>query len=407
MGNEAETMAKITGTSGNDLLEGKVLDDVLNGLAGDDVLVGLEGLDTLVGAKGNDQLFGDQALVEDYAWEDPTAIINGDNDTLKGGQDDDLLVGDGIAHVESSNPEGGAGYAEINGGNDTLRGGTGNDTMYGDGLVSAIGSSAGCQLFGGDDRLYAGTGDDIMFGDGIATISGQHGPVTNLRGGDDYLHGGAGNDIMYGDGIAEATLDGNADLYGGNDRMNGGDGDDVMYGDGIVNGIGPRTDGRLFAGDDILNGGNGNDIIFGDGHVSPGGSNQFEGGNDMIRGGNGDDILYGDAATDLAVNALSTAGADVFLFDAADGADIIMDFRFAFSEFNPNPDLIDLTATGLTWADLDSDGSGLLDAGDDHIAVIGADTVIDLGDAVGTGAGVNTVTVAGVTDLQLTDFIFA
>ena len=85
-------MANITGTSGN---------DVLNGTPEADLIVGLGGNDTLDGGAGNDSVLGDG--------DDPYV---GGNDTLFGGIGDDRL--------------------ERWGGDDTLYGGDGDDDMNGD-----------------------------------------------------------------------------------------------------------------------------------------------------------------------------------------------------------------------------------------------------------------------------------
>ena len=59
-------------------------------------------------------------------------------------------------------------------------------------------------------------------------------------------------------------------------------------------------------------------------------------------------------------------------------------------------DRIDLTATGLTWAQL----SGSID-------VASGDSTIDIGEALGGAADSHTVAVRFVTDLVEVDFLFA
>jgi hypothetical protein len=95
-------------------------------------------------------------------------------------------------------------------------------------------------------------------------------------------------------------------------------------------------------------------------------------------------------------------GADVFVFAACDGRDRIADFRAA------DGDRIDLVATGLRWADLDSNRDGRLDAADAHAAAGDGGLVLDLGAAAGaSAAGLNTLTLAGVAALLAGDFLFA
>lgn len=90
---------EVTGTAG---------DDLLNGGRGDDMLSGLVGFDVLRGRGGDDRLFGGTQ-----------------NDFVFGGNGDDVLHGD-------SGPETGSGQDL---GADRLDGGNGNDTLYvGDGL---------------------------------------------------------------------------------------------------------------------------------------------------------------------------------------------------------------------------------------------------------------------------------
>ncbi|MBI5109772.1 MAG: tandem-95 repeat protein, partial [Rhodocyclales bacterium] len=112
----------ITGSTGNDRIQG---------LGGDDTLSGGLGNDLVEGGDGSDSLHGD-----------------GGSDTLSGGAGSDQLFGDG--------------------GNDVLRGGDGGDTLDG-GL--------------GNDRLEAGAGNDSLTGgDGSDTLSGGAGNDT-LTGG--------------------------------------------------------------------------------------------------------------------------------------------------------------------------------------------------------------------------------
>ena len=149
--------------------------------------------------------------------------------------------------------------------------------------------------------------------------------------------------------------------------------------------------GDARGGNDTLVGGTARDFLHGDAANMSGNA---RGGDDTLHGGAGDDHLFGDAAL-MADNAVG--GADRFVFAPGDGADTIHDFV-------PGQDVIDLTAYGISFAALDTNGGGTLDNGDDPVAIEGADTLIDL-------AGVGGVTgdqlaVLGITGLAAGDFTF-
>jgi Ca2+-binding RTX toxin-like protein len=112
------------------------------------------------------------------------------------------------------------------------------------------------------------------------------------RGGDDHLSGDDGNDHLRG--------------KGGDDDLRGGGGDDRLSGNG---------------GKDSLFGDDGNDKLSGHGR------------NDRLDGGADDDLLIGGG------------GKDVFVFTTGFGSDTIR-------RFDKGKDLIDLSATGLAFADL-------------------------------------------------------
>jgi hypothetical protein len=105
----------VTGTPGNDAIDGSDDPDALQGMGGDDRLYGHAGEDTLHGDQGDDSLYG--------------------------GDDDDLI-------------DGGMGRDSLYGGDgdDSLDGGAGDDTLDGG---------------AGDDRIVAGRGaDTVVFRDG-------------------------------------------------------------------------------------------------------------------------------------------------------------------------------------------------------------------------------------------------
>ncbi|WP_270728281.1 calcium-binding protein [Shimia sp. Alg240-R146] len=185
---------------------------------------------------------------------------------------------------------------------------------------------------GGNDKLRGGQGEDTMFGGG----------------GNDTLHGGADDDVLSGDT--------------GSDRVFGGAGDDIVQG-------GAGNDKLLGnAGDDTLSGGTGRDFLNGGT-----GNDQLEGGDgsDKLVGGTGSDTLSGGAGNDhlWGGNWYQDGSADTFVSAAGGGSDMIHDFE-------TEQDVIDLTAYGIDYSDLQS-----------HIQDQGWATVIDL--SALTGGEVN------------------
>jgi hypothetical protein len=135
------------------------------------------------------------------------------------------------------------------------------------------------------------------------------------------------------------------------------------------------------------------------------------GGNDSLTSTGSNNQLWGDAER---MSGSSVGGADTFVFGSENGTATIMDFRRTEGISGTERDQIDLTAAlvsgggALSWGDLDTDGiGGMLDDGDAFVTIVGGDTLIDLGLAAGGPADVNVLTVAGVTDLEESDFIFS
>jgi Ca2+-binding RTX toxin-like protein len=102
----------VTGTTGNDNLQGSNLKDAIQGLAGNDTLNGRSGNDVLDGGGGNDSLTGSYG----------NDILYGStgNDSLSGGDGSDELNGDNGDDV-------------LDGGNsnDIMNGGAGDDRLFG------------------------------------------------------------------------------------------------------------------------------------------------------------------------------------------------------------------------------------------------------------------------------------
>jgi len=147
--------------------------------------------------------------------------------------------------------------------------------------------------------------------------------------------GGAGNDILIGTRDVNFLSGdaGNDTLIAddGNDGLFGGDGIDMMFGGN---------------GDDSLAGGLGRDRLFG------------EAGMDMLDGGNDDDELFGGM------------DADIFIIGGAmPGMDLIRDFM-AGEDTLVLQGVHDAAGAMVTsFAQLDSDASGMLDAADSNIMI--------------------------------------
>ncbi|KUJ82708.1 hypothetical protein AVO45_18850, partial [Ruegeria marisrubri] len=153
----------------------------------------------------------------------------------------------------------------------------------------------------GNDFLVAGRGDD--------TVHGQGGGDTLLGGdGADRLLGEAGNDAVFGGG-------GHDTLWGstGNDVLVGGLGNDSLLGGEDRDTLkGEAGDDRLWGGVgyDALWGGDGNERIWGgaqgDRLWGDGGNDALwgEAGNDAVFGGGGHDTLWGSTGNDALVGGL-------------------------------------------------------------------------------------------------------
>lgn len=183
------------------------------------------------------------------------------------------------------------------GGRDILNGLEGNDVLFAGGERDTVKGGNGDDAIGGGnhaDTLYGEQGNDTVYaGDGEDSAYGGIGDDALFGGnGHDSLFGGDGNDVAWG-GAGNDLLKG----ANGNDVLGGGGGNDDLYGG---------------AGHDSLMGGDGNDELFGNM-----GSDTLSGGagKDVLNGGLGDDVLFGGF------------GIDTFIFDNAEGNDVIRDFE--------------------------------------------------------------------------------
>lgn len=186
----------LTGTAGNETLDGSDLADTIDGGAGADTINGHGGddqlrggadasVDRLDGGAGNDKLWGGGGNdVLDGGTGNDELYGQAGNDTLKGNEGDDLLDG-GI----------GDDYLVDHAGANILRGGDGRDTLEGNG-GSIYEGGAGDDIFrlslgaepGGPTQASGGDGNDLfhlgMYSPlaGKATISGGAGSDTYIPG---------------------------------------------------------------------------------------------------------------------------------------------------------------------------------------------------------------------------------
>ncbi|WP_298256550.1 calcium-binding protein [uncultured Litoreibacter sp.] len=232
---------QIAGGAGNDTITGGQLDDLLSGDAG---------ADALVGGGGNDVLFVDQhdTVIQGGTGSD-TVIFNGDGALTLNLVTSSVEQVYGGEQADTLTASGGQYSVSAYGGdgNDTLTGGEDNDVLSGDGGNDVLSGLRG------DDTLLGGAGDDTVHG----SIGGDF-----ILGGDgnDDLFGGDHDDTIFG-GDGDDDLEGNAndDFLrgdGGNDTLDGGQGDDRLYGGDGNDHLTDRS------GDNHLSGGDGNDLFF-------------------------------------------------------------------------------------------------------------------------------------------------
>jgi hypothetical protein len=239
-----------------------------------------------------------------------------------------------------------------------------------------------------EDAIGGGGHDEILGNAAVNVLRGNAGDdVLVGRGGGDTLNGGLGFDVA---SYIDATSGVRATLGGNRNSMTGdAQGDTFIsieglqgsqFGDTLSgNDRGNRLDG--LGGDDTLTGGNGRDTLLG-------GS-----GNDTMNGGDNADTLDGGDGNDVMRGG---DGRDTFIVSA--GLDRITDFSTRF-------DKIDISGTGLVFADLDTNGNGRLDNADAYVDIVGRSTVIDFGAALGLAPDLDTLTVNNVSNLRADSFI--
>ena len=304
----------LTGTQGDDSLEGDRLGDSLYGAEGEDWLQGFGGNDTLDGGDGADTVeYSEKTGSVTVTLKDvgeASVLINGvAEDTVRnienviGGSGQNKLTGNASANVFVGDDAydvlvtlGGNDTAFGEGDNDYLYMGAGDDVAVGGAGVDVLLLEAGSDNgYGGDsqDYIFGGEGNDYIFGEGgVDVLQGE--------GGDDYLDGGEGSDYFYGgigNDIAYGGVDDVISQVVGNDIFVMGDGDDEAYGE---------------TGQDYFYMGNGDDYAAGGAGV------------DVFLGGAGDDFFDGGQGVDYAWGELGDDGYNISAFN--NGVLVIQDF---------------------------------------------------------------------------------
>lgn len=320
--------------AGGDIILGGSSRDIIFGGAGDDQIDGGSGEDYIFGDAGSWSIRADveetlNSMSEDekknlapneFAWMALSNIaksnaiatnkkdirisrteigLDGGNDTLIGGDDDDEIHGGiGDDHID-----GGAGKDIIYGekghdrilggsGDDTIHGGEGMDIVFGDrieGLPKDVAEPFAIDKTTDEKKKAAFSQEFIeaQFKDGNTSVSDAEFKIKVDKGADYYKNYTDEIKNRIGDdGILDYSDDASSD--NGNDTIYGEDGNDLLFGD-------DGSDTNVNGGTDKIYGGIGNDIIDGDG-----GNDTIEGGidNDIIYGGLGDDNIDGGAGND-------------------------------------------------------------------------------------------------------------
>ena len=298
-------MAIITGTAGDDQLNGGTDDDTIDGLDGNDTLFGGGGLDIMFGGLGNDNLdggtgadtmtggLGDDRYVVDDILDSVTELVGEGQDTVISFIDYTLGANVELLYLTS----GGAAVS-----------GTGNE------LDNEIGGNALNNILSGMD------GNDTIFG-----LAGNDQLIGGL--GADRLDGGAGADTMVGgqDGdryvvddaldVVTELADQGVDTVVTSINYTLGANVELLYltsGSVAVSGTGNGLDNEIGGNElnNILSGQGGLDTLYG------------EGGDDLLDGGALKDRLHGGTGNDMLVGGL---GDDHYYFNIGDGVDTITD----------------------------------------------------------------------------------
>ena len=216
----------LRGGEGNDTLHGGHQDDTLLGGAGDDRLDGGFGDDVLAGGAGADTFVATGPSTDpQFPWVNGTDTVEdftrGEDRidlsqlaSIEGFEDLRITADGGTAVIDLTGVQGGTLRLEnvsvddldasdfIFHGQDTVSGGEGDDLLWGHGGDDLLyGGEGNDTLLGGDgdDRLDGGAGDDVLIG-------GDEDDRLDGGAGDDVLDGGAGDDVLIGGAGADTFV---------------------------------------------------------------------------------------------------------------------------------------------------------------------------------------------------------
>jgi Ca2+-binding RTX toxin-like protein len=411
------------GRDGNDTLYGMGGNDILDGSNGNDVLDGGIGADRMDGGAGNDTYVVDDAV--DVVVETMPALgidtVNASVSFAMGTQYIENLVltsGASINGLGNSLDNVITGNSGVN----TLGGRNGNDTLYGMGGNDSLDGGAGNDILDGGtgaDRMEGASGDDIYYVDD----AGDQVVDSLPAGGNDSVYASVSYSvatqyietlILTGASAINATGNSLANTITGNaaaNALNGGNGNDVLDGgagaDTLIGGNGDDTyyvddagdvvvENSPTAGTDTVNSSvsfamgtqyienlvlTGTDAINGTGNSL---ANALTGNSasNPLSGGNGSDVLNGLGGNDVLIGG---NGLDSFVFAGTPGNDTINDFA-------SGADKIDLSAYGITMAQVSTSASG-------------ANTLVAV-DSDSNGVSDFTITLIGASAPQEADYVF-
>ncbi|MGL4490170.1 MAG: calcium-binding protein [Rhizobiaceae bacterium] len=347
----SDAAQNFTGTSFNDVINGRGGNDVILGEGGSDFLIGGDGADTLNGGAGGDNLSG--GLGADV-------LIGGNDASIDYARYDDANYGNLTIRLDGGANAGAAAVGDVFNGIEGVVGGLGNDLIVGNALAN---------------YLFGGGGNDLIYG----------------LGGADYLSGGLGSDSLYGGAGADQH-------FGGDDAgVDFARYDDANYGNLTISLLAPASNtgaatGDTYNGIEGIVSGAGNDVIVGNNLANY----LFgSGGNDFIDGLGGSDVLNGGAGSDLfrfssalgagnidTVQGFTTGADDLLLLKsifAAIGATLDAgELRIGAAALDANDFIIYNSTTGALSYDVNGSAAG----GVIQFANLGAGLALTVGDFV-------------------------
>ncbi|MBR4904975.1 MAG: hypothetical protein IKZ53_09925 [Selenomonadaceae bacterium] len=220
-GGEPQDFEIVSGTDGNDNLNGSGSDTAVDGKAGDDNITFVGDHNSISGGEGNDYInvSGDNNTIGGDDGNDEIRFDSGNNNLIDGGADNDYIEvsgdnntiggddGNDEIRFDSGNNnliDGGEGddYIEVNDNNNTINGGEGNDNITSNGDKNTV---------------SGGEGDDY-----INTYNNAHdyenlGTVYVYRGGNDTIAGWDRSNFLLIEGYGWETIRGTDYDWGGAD----------------------------------------------------------------------------------------------------------------------------------------------------------------------------------------------